>query len=169
LFNKLSIEEIIMAEKSFFRIKVKSSCPYHTVMVKGLGTVTKKWQTKKGNASDYAVYPNLDVQPVVKEGNTFIPAPNADLTAETESELSDSGGSSGSSPAPESEADETATLQNEGLFENVEPDFDAMTVEQLKAYLTESGASSSDLRGAVKSDLIIQANAVWNTQQQSQD
>lgn len=154
-----------MAEKSFFRIRVKESCPYPAVMVKGLGKVTKTWQLKKGKASDYSAYPNLEVQPMVKEGNTFVTAQNAASAAESES--SGTGGSSGSSPAPESEEDETAT--NEELPENVMPDFAEMTVEQLKAYLTAAGVSASDLRGAVKADLIAQAEAIWSTQHQSQE
>jgi hypothetical protein len=150
-----------MADKSFFRIRVKESCPFPSVMVKGLGKVTKAWQLKKGKASDYAAYSNLDVQPMVKEGNTFVPAQNTASAAESES--NGTGGSSGSSPAPESEKDETTTSQNEDM-----PNFEEMTVEQLKAYLIASGVSASDLRGAVKADLIAQAEAVWNTQYQPQ-
>jgi hypothetical protein len=161
-------KEIIMTEKSFFRIRVKETCPYPAVMVKGLGKVTKTWQIKKGKASDYAAYPNLDIQPMIKEGNTFVPAPIANSA--TESESSGTGGSSGSSPAPESEEDETATPQDAEEFpEDVTPNFLEMTVEQLKAYLMASGVSSSDLRGAVKADLIAQAEAVWNTQRQLQE
>jgi hypothetical protein len=137
-------------------------------MVKGLGKVTKTWQLKKGQASDYAVYPNLDVQAMVKEGNTFVPAQNTN--SEADSEASGTGGSSGSSPAPESEGDETAIPQScEETFENTMPDFSEMTVEQLKAYLTAAGVSASDLRGAIKADLIAQAEAVWNTQHPSQE
>jgi hypothetical protein len=167
LANKFLIKEIIMMEKSFFRIRVKETCPYPAVMVKDLGKVTKTWQIKKGNASDYTAYPNLDVQPMVKEGNNFVPAPNVD--SKTEGESSGTGGSSGSSPAPETGKDETTTPQNEELPGNTMPDFSEMTVEQLKSYLTASGASSSDLRGTVKADLITQAEAVWNTQHQSQE
>jgi hypothetical protein len=156
-----------MMEKSFFRIRIKESCSYPAVMVKGLGKVTKTWQLKKGNASDYAAYPNLDVQPMVKEGNTFVLAQPTDSVAESES--SGTGGSSGSSPAPEYEEDETATLQHEELSENTMPNFAGMTVEQLKAYLIANGVSSSDLRGVVKMDLITQAEATWNTQYQSQE
>jgi hypothetical protein len=167
LANKFWIKEIIMMEKSFFRIRVKETCSYPAVMVKGLGKVTKAWQLKKGKASDYAEYPNLDVQPMVKEGNTFVPAQNANSTAE--GELNGTGGSSDSSPAPESKEDETATSQNEELLEDTIPEFAEMTVEQLKAYLTANGVSSSDLRGAVKANLIAQAEAVWNAQHQSQE
>jgi hypothetical protein len=156
-----------MTEKSFFRIKVKDSCPYPAVMVKGLGKITKAWQLKKGNASDYTAYPNLDVQPMVKEGNTFVPASNTDSAAENES--SGTGGSSGSSPAPESEVDETATLKKEELSENSMPDFEKLTVEQLKAHLMANGFSASNLRGSVKVDLITHAEAVWNTQYRSQE
>jgi hypothetical protein len=153
--------------KSFFRIKVKETCPYSAVMVKGLGKVTKKWQLKKGNISDYTAYPNLDVQPMVKEGNAFVPVPDA--TPDPESELSGTGGSSGSSPAPEPGNDETTTPQNEELPGETMPDFAEMTVEQLKAYLMASGVSASDLRGVVKADLITQVGAIWNTQYQSRD
>jgi hypothetical protein len=155
------IKEIIMIEKSFFRIRVKETCPYSAVMVKGLGKVTKTWQLKKGKASDYTEYHNLDVQAMVKEGNTFVPAQDG-------GESSGTGGSFGSSPAPEPEKDETAIPQNEELPENTMPNFAEMTVEQLKAYLMASGFSASNLRGAVKADLITQAEAAWNTQQQPQ-
>jgi hypothetical protein len=161
LVNKFLIKEIIMTEKSFFRIKVKDSCPYPAVMVKGLGKITKVWQLKKGKASDYTAYPNLDVQPMVKEGNAFVPASNTVSAAESES--SGTGGSYGSSPAPESEVDETTTLQNKELSENSMPDFEKMTVEQLKVYLMAKGVSASDFRGAVKTDLIIHAETIWNT------
>jgi hypothetical protein len=153
-----------MAEKSFFRIKVKETCPYPAVMVKGLGRVEKTWQLKKGKASDYAAYSNLDVQPMIKEGNAFVPVQNT--TAENET--SGTGGSSSSSPAPESGTDETATAQDEELSDNAMPNFSEMTVEQLKAYLMASGVSANDLRGAVKADLITQAEAIWNSQHQSQ-
>jgi hypothetical protein len=146
-----------MTEKSFFRIRVKESSTYSAVMVKGLGKVTKTWQLMKGKASDYAAYPNLEVQSMVKEGNTFVPAQNAASTSESES--NGNGGSSDSSPAPESEKDETATPQNE----NTMPDFAEMTVEQLKTYITAGGVSASDLRGAIKADLIIRAETLWNT------
>jgi hypothetical protein len=157
----------IMMDKSFFRIKVKEACPYPAVMVKGLGKVTKTWQLKKGKAADYVGYSNLDVQPMVKEGETFVPVQNT--ASASEGEPSGTGGSSGSSPAPEFDQDETTTPQSEDPPENTMPDFSEMTVEQLKAYLTASGVSASDLRGSVKADLIIQAEAVWNTKYQSQD
>jgi hypothetical protein len=63
-----------MAGKSFFRVRVKETCPYPAVMVKNLGKVTKTWLLKKGDAADYAEYPNLDVQPMIKEGSAFVPA-----------------------------------------------------------------------------------------------
>jgi hypothetical protein len=151
-------------EKTFFRIRVKESCPYPAVMVKGLGKVTKTWQIKKGKASDYAAYPNLDVQPMIKEGNNFVPASNT--APATEGEPNGTSGSSSSSPAPEPKQDEIATPQNEELFENSMPDFPGMTVEQLKAYLIASGISASDIRGVVKPDLITQAETVWSTQHQ---
>jgi hypothetical protein len=134
-------------------------------MVKGLGKVTKKWQLKKGKASDYAEYSNLDVQPMIKEGNTFVPAQDTD--SGVEGEPSGTGGSSGSSPAPEPGNDETTTPQNEELPGEAMPDFAEMTVEQLKAYLMASGVSANNLRGAVKADLITQAESIWNTQHQS--
>jgi hypothetical protein len=147
--------------KSFFRIKVKDTCSYPAIMVKGLGTITKKWQLKKGKASDYAGYPNLDVQSMIKEGNTFVPAQN--VSSADSGESSGTGGSSGSSPAPEFEQDETATPHIEVFSENAMPNFGEMTVEQLKAYLTASGISASDLRGSVKVDLITQAEIVWSS------
>jgi hypothetical protein len=157
--NKPIIKENMM-EKSFFRIRVKEIYPYPTVMVKGLGKITKKWQLKKGKASDYAEYPNLDVQIMVKEGETFVPAPNTNSADEDKS--SGTGGSFGGSPAPELKEDKMAALKLEKSSEDTMPDFSEMTVEQLKAYLTASGASASSLRGSVKIDLVTQANKVWS-------
>lgn len=126
-----------MVEKSFFRIRVKESCSYPAIMVKGLGKVTKTWQLKKGEASDYAEYPDLDVQPMVKEGNGFVPAPI---------ETSLSGGNAESEACP--------------------PNFAEMTVEQLKAYLTAHGFFLSDLKGMAKADLIVQAETTRNSRPQ---
>lgn len=154
-----------MAEKSFFRIRVKESCPYPAVMVKDLGKVTKTWQLKKGNAADYAEYPNLEVQAMVKEGNTFVPDPDSDSAAEDK--LSGTGGSSSNSPAPEPQVDETVTKQTQPEIEPEDesgeyspPSFAGMSVEQLKAYLSAKGISGGELRGMVKADLIARAEAV---------
>jgi hypothetical protein len=150
-----------MMEKSFFRIRVKESCPYPAVIVKNLGKVTKTWQLKKGNASDYAEYPNLDVQPMVKEGNIFVPAPNANSAAESES--SGTGGSLSNSPAPEPQVDETVTEAEQIQYESEElssQDFFNMSVEQLKAYLSAKGVPSRELRGMVKADLIARAKDI---------
>jgi hypothetical protein len=141
------IKEIIMTEKSFFRIRVKDACPYTAIIVKNLGKVTKTWELKKGKASDYAVYPNLDVQAMIKEGNTFVPAPDA--TSAAGDELNGTGGSSSNSPAPEPQSDETVT---DNFFD--------MTVEQLKAYLSAKGVPSGELRSMVKADLIARAEAI---------
>jgi hypothetical protein len=137
-------------------------------MLKEMGKVTKAWQLKKGKASNYSAYPNLEVQPMVKEGNTFVPAPITD--SPSENELSGTGGSSSNSPAPEPKIDETVTLASssndgenkgdDGLLESSVPSFVDMTVEQLKAYLIASGVPAGDLRGVVKADLIVQAETL---------
>lgn len=150
-----------MVEKSFFRIRVKESCPYPAVMVKNLGKVTKTWALKKGNASDYTEYPNLDVQVMVKEGGTFVPAPNAGST--TDSESSGTGGSSSNSPAPESQNDETVAEPDQPEVEDEtlpSQNFADMSVEQLKAYLSAKGVVSSKFRGMVKADLIAYAETL---------
>jgi hypothetical protein len=149
-----------MAEKHFFRIKVKETCPYSAVMVKNLGKVTKTWQLKKGDASDFAEYPNLDVQPMIKEGGTFVPASGSDSASGNES--SGTGGSLSSSPAPAPQADKTAA-EPEKAETNTVPgsyDFSEMSVEQLKAYLSAKGVSAGELRGLVKADLITRAEAL---------
>ena len=149
-----------MTEKSFFRIRVKESCPYPAVMVKNLGKVTKKWQLKKGSASDYSEYPNLDVQVMIKEGSAFVSAPGAGSAAESES--GGTGGSSSNSPAPESQADETVTEPNQPKAKSETPlsqNFSNMSVEQLKAYLSAKGVSSGELRGMVKADLTARAQS----------
>jgi hypothetical protein len=138
-----------MADKSFFRIRVKESCSYPTVMVKGLGKVTKAWQLKKGRASDYAVYPGLETQPMVKEGSIFVPDPNANFMKG--GELNDTGESSDRSTVFESQ------------------NFVDMTVEQLKAFLIAKGVPASDIRGAVKADLLLRAESVWNSQTQASE
>lgn len=135
-----------MAEKSFFRIKVRETCPYPAVMVKNLGRVTKTWRIMKGLASDYSGYPNLDVQPMVKEGGDFVPVPDADSGAGEE--LSGAGDCPSNGVAPESQSDETAA-----------GNFPGMTVEQLKAYLSAKGVSSGELRGMAKADLVARAES----------
>jgi hypothetical protein len=161
----------MMIEKSFFRIRVKETCPYPAAMVKDLGKVTKIWQLKKGKASDYASYPNLDVQPMVKEGNTFVPDSNVAPSAEDTS--SGTGGSLSNSPAPESQADETVTESeaieaDEASSEPSSYNFSDMSVEQLKAYLSAKGVPSRELRGMVKADLIARAEAISQAESESE-
>jgi hypothetical protein len=152
-------KENVMENKSFFRIRVKESSPYPAVMVKDLGKVTKAWQLKKGNASDYAAYSNLEVQPMIKEGNAFVPAPNAAPAAESDS--SGTGGSSSNSPAPAPQADETVTESEPALSSY---NFSEMSVEQLKAYLSEKGVAASEIRGLVKADLIARAESLTESE-----
>jgi hypothetical protein len=155
-----------MADKSFFRVRVKESCPYPAIMVKDLGKVTKAWQLRKGDASDYAAYSNLEVQSMIKEGNTFVPAPDAASVAESES--NGTGGSSSSSPALASQEDKTASRQSAEKSSTELTGFPEMNVEQLKSFLTEHGVSAGELRGAVKADLIIRAEAILSHQFQEQ-
>jgi hypothetical protein len=153
-----------MAEKHFFRIKVKETCPYPAVMVKNLGKVTKTWQLKKGNASDFAEYPNLDVQPMIREGDTFVPASGNDSVSGNES--SGTGGSLSGSPAPALQADKTVAEPEkpETNIARGSYDFSKMPVEQLKAYLSAKGVPAGELRGLVKADLITRAESLTGSE-----
>jgi hypothetical protein len=104
---------------------------------------------------------------MVKEGNTFVLDPS--VTSVAEGESSGTGGSSNNSPAPEVQDDETVTdsdsLQAEVPDENETKSTSSqnlldMSVEQLKAYLSAKGVSSSELRGMRKADLIARAEII---------
>jgi hypothetical protein len=148
-----------MVEKKFFRIRLVEKCPAKTKIVNGV-TLTKQWQVKVGEIGNFAKFPGVEAQVVVKQGNGFAPVES------TGGAVGGSGGgsgpSSGSAPTPAQDA-EGAQTETDG--EDVPPDFSAMTVEQLKNYLIAKGVVQNELRNATKPELIERAEFIWSQNQ----
>lgn len=152
-----------MAEKKFFRVRLSDKCPVAKKIVNGV-TLTKKWQTKTGNLAEFAVFPNVEVQTMVKQGNGFVPEGEATSGA-TQGSGGGSGQPSGSAPMPAQDAEGAQTEESSSSDEDTErtpPDFNGMTVEQLKTYLIAKGVSQSELRNATKPELLERAEFIWS-------
>jgi len=148
-----------MADKKFFRIRLAEKSSLKSKIVNGL-TVTKEWQVKVGEIGDFAIFPDVETQVVVKQGNGFVPADEAAGGATKDSD-GGSGQSSGSASTPAKDAEEAQTAGAKET-ENSPPDFHSMTVEQLKNFLIAHGVAQNDLRNATKPDLIERADFVWS-------
>jgi hypothetical protein len=148
-----------MTDKRFFRVRLAEKSPLKSKIVNGL-TVTKQWQVKVGDIGDFAVFPDVEAQVVVKQGNGFVPADEAAGGA-TKGSDGGSGQSSGSASTPAKDAEEAQTAGGKDA-ENSPPDFSSMTVEQLKNFLIAHGVAQNDLRNATKPDLIERAEFIWS-------
>jgi hypothetical protein len=62
-----------MTEKKFFRIRLSDKCSVAKKMVNGL-ILTRQWQVKTGEVGNFAKFPDVEAQVVVKKGNGFVPA-----------------------------------------------------------------------------------------------
>jgi hypothetical protein len=127
-------------------------------------TLTKKWQVKSGNIGDFAKFPDVEAQVVVKRGNGFVPAEEASGGA---------GAGVGGSPANDGNTARQDGGQGAGSGglakeppDGPAPDFAGMTVEQLKNFLIAKGVAASDLRNTAKPELIERASAVWSQNKQ---
>ena len=150
-----------MADKKFFRVRLSDKSPVEKKIVNGL-TLTKKWQVKVGDIGDFGKFPNVEAQVVVKQGNEFVPANEADSGA---AQGSDGGSGQPSGPAPIPAQDAAGAQTDEEPSSDLEetpPDFNGMTVEQLKTYLVAKGVAQSELRNATKSELIERAEFIWS-------
>jgi hypothetical protein len=138
------------------RLAEKSSA--QSKMVNGL-LLTKKWQIKVGEVGDFAKFPDVEAQVVVKQGNDFVPV---DEGTEGATAASDgvSGHSSGSASTPAQDAEEAQTTTKDESDPPVE--FTNMTVEQLKNYLIAKGVAQTELRNATKPELIERAEFIWS-------
>jgi hypothetical protein len=148
-----------MADKKFFRIRLAEKSSLKSKIVNGL-TVTKEWQVKVGDVGEFAIFPDVETQVVVKQGNGFVPANEAAGEA-TKGSDGGSGQPSGSASTPAKDA-EGAKTEGAKETENLPPDFQSMTVEQLKNFLIAHGVAQNDLRNATKPDLIERADFVWS-------
>jgi hypothetical protein len=140
-------------EKKFYRIRLAGNCQTNSKIVNGLA-LTKQWQVKVGDIGDFAKFPDVEAQVVVKQGNGFVPAGEAPGGA-TNADSGVSGYSSGFASTPAKDAEEARTG-------TTPPDFNGMTVEQLKNFLTAKGVAQSELRNAAKADLIERAEFIWS-------
>ncbi len=91
-------------EKKFYRVRLAGNCQVNSKIVNGL-LLTKQWQVKVGEIGDFAKFPDVEAQVVVKQGNGFIPAGEAPGGA-TNADSGDSGHSSGSASTPAQDAEE---------------------------------------------------------------
>jgi hypothetical protein len=148
-----------MIEKKFFRIKLTDKCSAKTKIVNGV-TLTKQWQVKAGEIGNFAKFPDVEAQVVVKQGNGFVPVEPAGGAVDGPG--GGSGTSSGSAPAPAKDAEGAQTGTGQ---EDPPANFNDMTVEQLKNYLIAKGVPQSELRNAAKPDLIERAEFIWSQNQ----
>jgi hypothetical protein len=146
-----------MNEKKFFRVRLADKSPLPKKMVNGI-ILTKQWQIKTGDAREFSRFPDVETQGMVKQGNGFVPAEEASGGA-TGGPDGGSGQSSGpaSTPAQDAEGAQASVKKTENP-----PDFESMTVEQLKNYLIAKGVSQSELRNATKPELIERADFLWS-------
>ena len=133
-----------MAEKKFFRVRLTDKCSVAKKMVNGI-PLTKQWQVKVGEIGDFAKFPDVETQTVVKRGNDFVPA--------EEASEGDTGGSDST------KVQVPATPENGS---GAHPDFNNMTVEQLKSYLIAKGVAQNELRNAAKAELVERAEFIWS-------
>ena len=155
-----------MVEKKFFRVRLSDKCPAIKKMVNGV-MLTKRWQMKTGEVGDFDKFPDVEVEVMVKQGNGFVSAGNIDTGAADRSG-GISGQFSGSVPTPAKDAEGTKSVTGQDSSPNPEstnensPNFNSMTVEQLKTYLIAKGISSSELRSVTKPELIERAEFIWS-------
>ena len=146
-------------EKKFYQVRLSEKCNVKSKMVNGV-LLTKNWQMKVGEIGDFAKFPDVEAQAMVKKGNRFEPAEEAAGGAAKGSEGA-SGLPSGSASTPAQDAEEAQAMET-NVDSDLPPDFSNMTVEQLKNYLIAKGIAQSELRNTIKSDLIEQAEFIWS-------
>jgi hypothetical protein len=145
------------AEKKFFRVRLTDKCPAKTKMVNGV-MLTRQWQVKVGTIGDFAKFHEVEAQVVVKQGNNFVPV--EDASGEAGEEAEGSQGNNGATEPPG--GGQTGNTGNPADGPSGVPDFAAMTVEQLKNFLTATGIALNDLRNATKPELIERAEFLWS-------
>jgi len=143
-----------MVEKKFFRVRLSDTCPVTKKMVNGV-TLTKQWQIKTGEVGDFAKFPDVETEAMIKQGNTFIPA------NPTDEDTNASNPEGSKHPDPTSNKN-TKGDQNPTGQDSSPPSFSSMTVEQLKSFLISKSVPQSELRNATKQELIERAEFVWS-------
>jgi len=144
--------------KKFFRIRLAKKSPLKSKIVNGL-TVTKQWQIKVGEIGDFSRFSDVEAQVVVKQGNGFVPVDKGN-TGATAGSGGGSGQSSGYASIPVQDAEEAQTTEDQE--DENPPDFANMTIEQLKTFLIANGVAQSELRNAIKPELIERAEFIWS-------
>ena len=142
-----------MTNKKFFRVKLSDKCPVPTKIVNGI-TLTKKWQVKVGEVGDLGKFPNVEAQVVEKKGNDFV---SVGETVKGATKGTGEGSGQSSDSAPTSAQDAEGAQVNEPI-----PDFNNMTVDQLKNLLIAKGVAQNELRNATKAELIERADFIWS-------
>jgi len=125
------------AEKKIYQVRLSDNCKVDSKMVNGV-VLTKKWQVKAGDPDDFDKFPDVNVQEVVQQGNTFVAVGKAQAASKPVAKDADANSNNG------------------------KPDFDAMTVEQLRNYLIATGVAASELKTLVKPDLVERAEYLWS-------
>ena len=138
----------------FFRMRLNNKCSVQKKFVNGV-TLTKKWQIKSGDAGDFVKFKDVEVQEVVKQGKEFVPAGSASNEGTPKKPEGGSGHPSGHASTPAQDAEEAKDKES-----NLTPDFNQMTVEQLKSWLVGNGVANNELRNATKPDLIERAEFI---------
>jgi hypothetical protein len=146
-----------ITEKKFYRIRLANSCQTNSKMINGL-TLNKQWQVKVGEIGDFAKFPDVEAQAVVKRGNAFVPAEEASGGADEDVDGHREGNGNPAQPG----GGQAANTGNSAGGSTVAPDFASMTVEQLKNFLIAKGAAQSELRNTAKPELVERAEFIWS-------
>jgi hypothetical protein len=144
-------------EKKFFQVRIASKCTVPAKMVNGL-MLTKKWQVKVGSIGDFAKFPDVEAQVVVKQGNKFVPVEEAPSEASEGEDTHQPNSGAGD----QTEGNVEANTGDSGEGPGEAPNFADMTVEQLKNFLIAKGVASSELRNATKPELMERAQFIWS-------
>ena len=161
----------MIKEKRFFRVRLSDKCPSKKKMINGV-PVTKKWQIKTGEIGDFVKFADVEAEVVVKQGNGFAFVEKADGGAAKGPDGDSTGCSSGSVPTPAKDAEgaqktakaatDSAPGFDDAFVSGPPPNFNEMTVENLKNVLITAGVSQTELRNATKPDLIERAEFLWS-------
>jgi len=123
-------------EKEFYRIQLSKDCKVDSKMVNG-AILTKKWLVKTGSPKDFEKFPDVIIQKVVKQQDGSF-APTGKTLIEDKPIVED---------APPNKD---------------RPDFEKMTMEQLKTFLITNGVTANELKTAIKPELVERADSLWS-------
>lgn len=58
--------------KKFYRVRLSPSCKVDSKIINGIH-ITKKWETKTGDAKDLALFPDVETEEMVKRNGALVP------------------------------------------------------------------------------------------------